>query len=110
MALWTKAGIKTLKDAIELVRSPDTPPDRHDQMVKMIVGSMTPSHWEVFEQLHFTGPVWDGSIISKSHRNDLIEVGLATRVCYKGAQGYTATTYPAYTVWLESGRKRKLAA
>lgn len=54
---------------------------------------------EVLNQLLHQGPVWDGNIISKSARDDLLEVGLATRCCYMGEQGYTAATYKAYTVF-----------
>ncbi len=43
-------------------------------------------------------PVWDGDIISKSRRDDLIDMGLATRICCKGQQGYTGGKYIAYTV------------
>ena len=58
---------------------------------------------DVLKQLLFQGPVYDGNIISKSDRNYLISVGLAVRVCYLGEQGYTAATYPAFTVFKRGG-------
>jgi len=44
------------------------------------------------------GPVYDGDVISKSLRAELFQFGLATRVCVKGDQGYTAATYFAFSV------------
>ena len=44
------------------------------------------------------GPVWDGDVISKSCRDELIDLGLALRVCCNGQQGYTGATYLAYSV------------
>lgn len=44
-------------------------------------------------------PTWDGDVISKAARDDLIALGLATRCCFKMEQGYTVATYLAYTVW-----------
>jgi len=54
---------------------------------------------EVLKQLLFQGPVWDGYILSKSARDELISYGLATRCCFMGEQGYTAATYRACTVF-----------
>lgn len=44
------------------------------------------------------GPVYDGNVISKSQRDELIRLGLATRICCKGEQGHTGATYFAYSV------------
>ena len=44
------------------------------------------------------GPVWDGDIISKTDRDELIELKLAVRVCCKGEEGYTGATYTGYTI------------
>jgi len=54
---------------------------------------------EQLNQLLHQGPVWDGNVISKSCRDDLIDFGLATRCCFMGEQGYTAASYRALTVW-----------
>jgi len=52
------------------------------------------------EQLNqlVNGPVYDGSVISKSDRDQLLDLGLAVRVCVKGQQGYTGATYFAFVV------------
>ena len=52
---------------------------------------------EQLEQL-VNGPVWDGDVICKSHRDELFDLGLAIRVCCNGEQGYTGATYFAYSV------------
>ncbi len=44
------------------------------------------------------GPVWDGNVISKSDRGELMSLGLAMRVCCKGEQGHTGATYFAFSV------------
>ena len=57
------------------------------------------AHREVLKQLLFQGPVYDGNIVSKAARNDLMRYGLATRCCFMGEQGYTAATYLAFSVF-----------
>lgn len=49
-------------------------------------------------QLVDQGPVWEDDILSKSDRDSLLKLGLAVRICVKGAQGYTAATYLGYEV------------
>jgi len=39
------------------------------------------------------GPCWDGDVPSKSGRDELIGMGLATRVIVKLEDGFTAATY-----------------
>ena len=41
----------------------------------------------VLRQLFLKGPTWDGDIISKNHRRELIQAGLAFRVA-----GYASLT------------------
>lgn len=77
--------------------------DAYDVAARLAWNSMENIHREVLRQLLFTGPVWDGNIISKSARNDLMEWGLATRVCYMGEQGYAAATYRAFIIFREGG-------
>ncbi len=57
------------------------------------------------QQLLFNGPVWDGDIVSKSARGELFNFGLAVRCCFKGEQGYTVATYPAYTLYRAGNRQ-----
>lgn len=52
---------------------------------------------ESLQQL-VNGPVFDGDVISKFNRDNLIKMGIATRVCYRGQQGFTAAAYIGYTI------------
>lgn len=63
-----------------------------------IVACLLPKR--LHEQLRqlINGPVWDGDVLSKADRNELISLGLAMRVCCKGQQGHTGATYFAYSV------------
>lgn len=49
--------------------------------------------FEQLSQLVINGPVWDGDVISKSDRNYLFDLKLATRVMLNGEMGYTAANY-----------------
>ena len=60
--------------------------------------ALEPDQREQLKQLLYQGPVWDGYVISKTARNDLINYGLAVRCCFMGEQGYTAASYLAYSV------------
>ena len=51
------------------------------------------------KQLLFHGPVFDGAVLSKQARTELISSGLATRCCVHGELGYTAATYVALSVY-----------
>lgn len=62
-------------------------------------------HRDQLNQLLHQGPVWDGNVLSKAARSDLIDFGLATRCCFMGEQGYTAATYKALTVF-KAGRAK----
>jgi hypothetical protein len=53
-------------------------------------------------QLVKHGPVWDGDVVSKTARDLLIELGLASRACVKAEQGYTVANYRGYDVWKHS--------
>lgn len=43
-------------------------------------------------------PTWDGDVVCKSHRDELLIMGIATRICCNGEQGYTAAKYIAYCI------------
>ena len=47
------------------------------------------------------GPVWDGDVMSKAHRGELFEIGIAIRVCCKGEQGFTGARYIGYSILRE---------
>lgn len=61
--------------------------------------ALDPGLREQLKQLLFQGPVWDGNVVSKTARDELMHYGLATRCCFMGEQGYTAATYIAYSVF-----------
>lgn len=44
-------------------------------------------------QLHSRGPLWDGDVISKSDRDELLRIGACAKVCVKGEDGFNACTY-----------------
>lgn len=48
---------------------------------------------EQLYQLHSRGPVWDGDVISKSERSELLDIGACAKVCVKGEDGFNACTY-----------------
>lgn len=73
--------------------------DGNFEYAPMVWEGLSSSQQEQLNQLLHQGPVWDGNVISKCARNDLIEYGLAVRCCFMGEDGYTAASYPALTVF-----------
>lgn len=57
------------------------------------------AEYEVLAQLVTQGPVWDGDIVSKTSRDVLLMLGLASRACVKGETGYTVANYRGGDVW-----------
>jgi hypothetical protein len=53
---------------------------------------------EMLKQLVECGPVWDGDVLSKEARDDLLASGLASRACVRGDQGYTVANYCGWDV------------
>ena len=90
-----------LTGMVERIRSGED----DDTDAKAVWEQLTSAQREQLEQLLFHGPVWDGNVISKAARGDLFAIGLACRVCFMGQQGYSAATYPAFTVWRQAGRR-----
>lgn len=84
-----------VSSAIEAMRSSD---DKYFSYGAIAWDGLTENEREQLAQLLFQGPVWDGSVISKVARDQLIDYGLATRCCFMGEQGYTAATYLGYSV------------
>lgn len=74
-------------------------PDLHDKgqlvrLVHMIDYARNNKYLhEQLYQLHSRGPVWDGDVISKSYRDELLSLGACVKVCVKGEDGYNACTY-----------------
>lgn len=86
---------KQVVDALAAMKSGD---DKYFAYGAIAWDGLTPTEREQLKQLLFHGPIWDGSVISKVNRDQLIDYGLATRCCFMGEQGYTAATYLAYSV------------
>lgn len=69
-------------------------PSERDQLIHMI--DFAKRHRRLHEQLwqlHARGPVWDGDVISKSDRSELLATGACVKVSVKGEQGFNACTY-----------------
>ena len=45
------------------------------------------------------GPVYDGDVISKQGRDELINMGLVVKCCFKGECGYQIATYRGWAVF-----------
>ncbi len=73
--------------------------DACDLAYKVIWTTLSAQHREVLLQLCIKGPVYDGDIISKAARDDLIKWGLASRAVFKAQQGYAVANYTGWYVW-----------
>lgn len=84
-----------LKELIRRGSSADKGYFKYAHIVAVTIGRCP-----LMQQLHqlVNGPVWDGDVMCKSLRDELLSLGLAVRVCKSGEQGYTGATYFAYTV------------
>ena len=65
--------------------------------------AISSTHREALLQLYKNGPVWDGDVISKSHRDDLMRWGLAERAIVKGEYGFTVCNYRGGAVHKAAG-------
>lgn len=83
-----------IKGLVELAESGE---DKYFEAVHAIALIFPPNLKEQLRQL-VNGPVWDGDVISKSHRGELFDMNIATRVCAKGEQGYTGARYVGYSI------------
>lgn len=81
----------------ELVQRGSRADDGYFQYVHLVAVNLPKRLHEQLSQL-VQNPVWDGDVISKSYRNELIDIGLAIRVCAHNQQGYTGATYFAWSV------------
>ena len=82
---------------IELVKRGSQADEGYFEFAHIVACLLDKHLHEQLQQL-INGPVWDGDVISKTHRNELFDLGLAIRVCCQGQQGYTGATYFAYGV------------
>jgi hypothetical protein len=95
----------------ELIASGNSSDDGYFQYAHVVATLLPKNLIEPLRQL-VNGPVYDGDVISKSLRNDLLALGLAVRVCHKGQQGYTGATYFAFSVLncIDKIKKGEIAA
>lgn len=81
--------------SIPLNERPDL--DDKEELVELIhmidFAKQNRSLHEQLWQLHNVGPLWDGDVISKSDRDELLAIGACAKVCVRGADGYNACTY-----------------
>jgi hypothetical protein len=61
---------------------------------------MSGKHIDTLIALVERGPLDDGSVPSKSGRNDLVDAGLAARVIVNGEDGFNAATYAGREAYL----------
>ena len=86
--LSNRGAPKQVRDALAVMERDD------DVDLSVIIwDGLSSTQREQLNQLLHQGPVWDGNVLSKSARSDLIDYDLATRCCYMGEDGYTAATY-----------------
>ena len=90
--------IISIREIVTKISAEEQGSDRYSNLVKTLKELIAP-RLDQLEQLIKHGPVDDGDVIAKSHRDDLLNWGLATRVCCKGQQGYTAATYRGWNVF-----------
>lgn len=88
-----------LKQILIVLDKYDQCSEEYDIAAFALANIMSSTHREQLHQLVKDGPVWDGDVVSKSHRDDLISWGLATKVCFKGEQGYTGANCRGWDVW-----------
>jgi hypothetical protein len=72
--------------------------DNYDRACRTAYGMLSPAQVEVLRQLVTRGPVYDGNVASKAARDDLLQMGIASRACVNGEQGYTVATYRGWDV------------
>lgn len=92
---------KQLQDAMKVLRGSEWRP----AYAAIAWDALSQGEREQLNQLLHCGPVWDGSVLSKTDRDTLLDCGLATRCCFQGSQGYTAATYRALTVFKAGNAK-----
>lgn len=86
--------VEFLKELVERGRIAE---DGYFEFAHLVACHLPKRLHEQLAQL-INGPVYDGDVVSKSDRDELIDLGLATRICCKGGQGHTGAIYFAKPV------------
>ena len=82
-----------VEELLARVLGQDQSTDQYAADCSALRRAMTPSQREALAQLVNGGPVYDGDVISKAARDDLLRWGLAGRAHVRGQQGYTVANY-----------------
>ena len=67
--------------------------DEYLKQARSILESLDRDTVETLEQIVRHGPIWDGNLISKHHRDILLEAGLIVKICFKYEDGYQAASF-----------------
>lgn len=78
--------------AIRHIKEHEQGSSEWDLAVYALSTTLNNTHKECLEQMAIT-PTYDGDIISKRHRDDLIAMKLANKVMFNNEFGYTSTNY-----------------
>ena len=86
--LSNRGAPKQVRDALDAMEQDDDV-----DLSAIIWDGLSSIQRDQLNQLLHQGPVWDGNVLSKSARSDLINYYLATQCCFMGDDGYTVATY-----------------
>lgn len=71
----------------------------YDMLAYVARQSLSGAEVDTLGALINAGPVWDGDLPSKAGRNNLVELGLATKCVCNGRQGFQAATYRGWNIF-----------
>jgi len=91
-------NVATIRNTSLIMDTEDQCSEEYAKAAKLLKAELI-THNAQLDQLINKGPVDDGDIMSKSDRDALIHLGLATKVAVKGEQGFTAATYKGWDVF-----------
>lgn len=81
----------------------DQSSDRYAALCSALHVALSPAQRDQLRQLVTAGPVYDGDVVSKAARDDLLELGIASRACVRAEQGYMVANYRGWDV-LRAGK------
>jgi len=66
----------------------------YDQQLQEFAAKLKPVHIEqLYSLIKSRRPIEDGSVLSKSARDDLLEIGAISKAVFNGQEGYQVCTY-----------------
>jgi hypothetical protein len=92
-------GSGTIFTLAETVCSTDQADDHYEGLCSILYNRMTPPQKAQLAQLVLRGPIWDGDVLSKQARDDMLTLKLASRACIKSEQGFTVANYRGCEVY-----------